>query len=236
MTPTTLHPYFAVPIAETILSQSDRLNPALRERLLAWEKNEPPRMSEPTPVVKHAVYESDFALFYRDDPVVAELAQVCLSTLAELIMRLNSYSAEDMQNLRIFHHSWYHVTRFGGYTGPHNHPMASWSGVYCVSPGEQTPGAEENGVLRFFDGRVGANMYVDAGNSHMTLPYTFGNLPLRLRAGQLVLFPSYLFHEVSPFWGRDERITVAFNCWVREAGQTEDAPGIRLRRSADTTR
>jgi hypothetical protein len=29
----------------------------------------------------------------------------------------------------------------------------------------------------------------------------------------LVMFPSYVFHEVAPFYGRDTRITVATNCW-----------------------
>jgi hypothetical protein len=28
-----------------------------------------------------------------------------------------------------------------------------------------------------------------------------------------VLFPSWLQHEVMPFYGSDERITIAFNCW-----------------------
>ena len=37
----------------------------------------------------------------------------------------------------------------------------------------------------------------------------------RLRAGQLVLFPSWFNHEVLPYRGQGERITVAFNCWFR---------------------
>jgi predicted 2-oxoglutarate/Fe(II)-dependent dioxygenase YbiX len=35
----------------------------------------------------------------------------------------------------------------------------------------------------------------------------------KLEAGQLVIFPSYVFHEVAPFYGSDTRITVATNCW-----------------------
>jgi len=38
-------------------------------------------------------------------------------------------------------------------------------------------------------------------------------LEVRLAAGDLVVFPSYLFHETAPFYGRDTRITVATNCW-----------------------
>lgn len=224
-----IRPYFAVPVAEAVHPHAGRINPPLRERLLEWERNEDRRSSVPTQVAKHAVYESDFSLFHRKDPLITELARFCLSSTGDLIMRLNRYSAAEMQNLRIYHHSWYHVTRHGGYTAAHNHPMASWSGVYCVTPGESAPGKTESGVLRLYDGRANPAMYMDPGNSHLTEPYGFGTLPLHLQAGQLVLFPSYLMHEVTPFWGSDERITVAFNCWVRYADQAVDEPGVRLR-------
>jgi len=230
----TIHPRFAVPIAEMTLPQAAQLNPALRERFLAWEQDEGERSSVPTPVDKHAVYESDFSLFYREDPIIAQLAQHCLNALGTLIMRLNHYSAEEMRNLRIYHHSWFHITRHGGYTGNHNHPMASWSGVYCVSPGEEVEGHANNGALRFEDSRINASMYLDPGNAHLQPPFATGHLAYQLQAGQLLLFPSWLLHEVTPFWGRDERITVAFNAWVREAGQAVDEPGLRLRREANS--
>lgn len=220
---------FAVPIADTMLPQASRLNPILEERLLDWERNEAQRTSAPTAVDKHAVYESDFSLFYRKDPVVAELANECLNTLAMLIMRLNGYSTQEMQQLRIYHHSWYHITRHGGYTGGHNHPMASWSGVYCVNPGKSVPDIGNNGTLRFQDPRPNPNMYLDPGNAHLQTPYAAGYSAYQLQAGQLLLFPSWLVHEVTPFWGKDARITVAFNAWIREAGQAVDEPGLRLR-------
>lgn len=224
-----VRPYFAVPVAELAFERAGQVNPTLRERLLDWERNEGKRSSVPTQVAKHAVYESDFSLFYRKDPLVAELAQFCLTSVGDLVMRLNRYSAADMRDLRIYHHSWYHVTRYGGYTAAHNHPMASWSGVYCVAPGESVPDKPESGILRLYDGRANPSMYLDPGNSHLDEPYGFGTLPLQLQAGQLILFPSYLLHEVTPFWGRDERITIAFNCWIRYADQAVDEPGVRLR-------
>ncbi|HEX5313812.1 MAG TPA: putative 2OG-Fe(II) oxygenase, partial [Gammaproteobacteria bacterium] len=214
-----IQPYFAVPVASVLLAHGNELNDALRARLLEWERDEGVRTSVPTEVPKHAVYESDFSLFYRKDALIAELARLCLGTLGDLIMRINGYSAAEMQNLRIYHHSWYHITRYGGYTSGHNHPMASWSGVYCVAPGEELSDRPDSGVLRLYDPRVNSLMYLDPGNAHFGPPYGAGSLPMRLRPGELVLFPSYLRHEVAPFWGRDDRITVAFNAWVREAGQ-----------------
>ena len=39
-----------------------------------------------------------------------------------------------------------------------------------------------------------------------------GNYAFDLQPGQLVLFPSWVQHQVMPFYGEGERITVAFNC------------------------
>lgn len=227
--PLNARPYFSVPIAQITVPNAQSLNQALHLKLLDWEKNEKTRSSAPTPVTRHAVYESDFSLFRRDDPDIRRLAHLCLSAVAELIKEINGYSVKEMQELRIYDHSWYHVTRYGGYFSSHNHPMASWSGVYCVSPGSDLPPEQRGGVLRFIEARTTAGMYLDPGNAHMAAPYTFGDLAFPLEAGMLTLFPSYLHHEVTPFWGDGERITVAFNCWVRYANQAIDEPGIRLR-------
>ena len=48
-----------------------------------------------------------------------------------------------------------------------------------------------------------------------SLRASFGLRPLELRLaeGQVIVFPSYLYHEVTPFYGKNLRITVATNCW-----------------------
>ena len=47
----------------------------------------------------------------------------------------------------------------------------------------------------------------------------FSTTPVYLthRAGQLVMFPSWLYHEVLPYHGQRERIVVAFNAWLQDA-------------------
>lgn len=227
--PLNLRPYFSSPIADLRIPNTERLNAALRTKFIAWEKNEGARSSAPTPVGRHALYESDFSLFRTEDPDVRQLATMCLSAVGQLVKEINDYSVEEMQELRIYDHSWFHITRHGGYFGAHNHPMASWSGVYCVDAGSTQPTEHRGGVLRFFEARTTAGMYLDPGNAHMASPYTFGDLAYALEPGTLVLFPSYLHHEVTPFWGEGERITVAFNCWLRYADQSVDEPEVRLR-------
>jgi uncharacterized protein (TIGR02466 family) len=221
---------FPSPILSTMLPNPADLNAQLKSLFLAWEQDKTrPRSSIPTPVIKVAVYESDFSLFNSQEAAIQRLAQFCLNALGYVISRINNYSNQEMENLRIFQHSWYHLTRNGGYTAQHNHPMASWSGVYCVDPGDDVADKPNNGTLRFLDTRIAAGMYLDPGNSSMTSPFGFGEKAFDLSAGQLVLFPSYLMHEVAPYYGTRERITVAFNAWIREADAANDEPYLKLR-------
>jgi uncharacterized protein (TIGR02466 family) len=221
---------FASPILSTSLPNPEALNAALRTLLLDWaQKKNRPRSSIPTPVIKVAVYESDFSLFQSDEPAIQQLAHFCLNAVGHVVSRINGYSIEDMRDLRIHHHSWYHLTWEGGYTAQHNHPMASWSGVYCVDPGEEVPDKTNSGSLRFLDTRTTAGMYLDPGNSHLASPFGFGDLAYNLLAGQLLLFPSYLMHEVAPYYGKRERITVAFNAWLRDAGAAMNEPALKVR-------
>ena len=96
--------------------------------------------------------------------------------------------------------------------GIHNHPMASWSGVYCVAPGEHDANQADSGKLSFVNPNIAGNMYVDAGSAMVQPPFGMSNMGYSLAPGQLVIFPSWISHYVMPFYGEGERITVAFNC------------------------
>jgi uncharacterized protein (TIGR02466 family) len=223
-----LEPVFAVPLYTTVLPNAQGLNSRLQEKLLLWESH-PLQESHrrPSPVSKPGVYESSFDFFQWEDPDVQALGRFCLNQVGYLVHRLNGYESRDLEELRFYHHSWFHLTRPGGYTSYHNHPMASWSGVYCVNPGIPDPGDPQSGLLRFFDPRNAASMFLDPGNSYLVPPYSFGSLPHRFNAGELVLFPSYLHHEVTCFRGDGIRITIAFNVWIRYADEPAFEPGLR---------
>ena len=211
-----IFPAFAVPMAQTFHPQAESLNAALKALLLEREALGD-QYANPNPSLKqHAgVFESDFVLFSWPEDCVQKLRLFCWTALGRAIQELNGYSVEDMARLEIFSHTWFHVTRYGGFTILHTHPMASWSGVYCVDTGETPEDRPESGVLRFHNPHHYSNYFLDAGNAKFKRPYHHGTWNIPLKPGQLVLFPSWLQHEVLPFYGRDERITVAFNCWFQ---------------------
>lgn len=211
-------PFFAVPFGTCRYERAAVLNGPLRERLLSWAR-EGASQANPRPLTQRndAVFESHFGLFRSSDPHVTELREFCLSQVVALVSRLNGYDEHEQRRLELSCDSWFHVTRRSGYFGLHNHPNASWSGVYCVDPGDPEPADRSSGLLSFVNPALPAAMHVDAGNGRISGPFSTHVRQFRLEAGQLVLFPSWVLHEVTVYLGERERITVAFNCAVRLA-------------------
>ncbi len=189
------------------------LNRALRDLMLEREGPdiEP---TTPVPTLKHRVFESHFQFFAWTDPCVQELRQFVISNLVQAVKALNGYDDAQMARLRVHNHTWFHITRTGGYASGHNHPMASWSSVYCVDGGDADKSDHpDSGILRFGDVKPAGSVFLDPGNMHLNRPFNHGSINYRLEPGQLVIFPSWLMHEVTPYQGERERITVASNFW-----------------------
>ena len=211
--PPDLMNMFAVPFAFSRYPDAPRLNSALRTYVLARQKA--PDAANPRPLTyrNEALFESHFNLFREPDAAVQELKRFCWDQLLAVIGRLNGYDVPTLERLQIYNDCWFHVTTRGGYFGLHNHPNASWSGVYCVDPGRHDLDKKMSGVLSFVNPMIMNAMHTDAGVARMQLPYAPHVANFSLEAGQLVIFPSWVLHDVKPFEGDGERITIAFNCW-----------------------
>jgi len=99
---------------------------------------------------------------------------------------------------------WVNIMGAGAAHGLHLHPLASISGTYYVHVPRGAPGIkfEDPRLERFMAApprRAGAKR---ASRSWVTLP---------ARAGSLVLFESWLRHEVAPQQRAAERVSVSFN-------------------------
>ena len=210
--PLVVSPGFAVPFVEARLAQCERLNRELEALFLERETDEY-RNPTPSHVPQAEVFESRFNLFRWTESCVQELRSFMLDRVARAVLETSTVPPAELAGRQMHNHTWFHVTRYAGSFVAHNHPLASWSAVYCVRAGEPGAGHPASGLLRFLDPRWGAGSYRDAGNRALRAPFAFGVREVRLEEGQLIAFPSYVLHEVSPFYGRDVRITVATNCW-----------------------
>jgi len=212
-----IQPMFALPFALIQHPDPARMNAALRELFLAREA-EGTRHANPHRYTDRndQIFESRFDLFAWPEPEITELRDFCLSQLSQVVAQLNGYDQITMKSLGVKTDAWFHVTRRNGYFGVHNHPLASWSCVYCVAPGHSDASEPDSGKLTFITPHHMSGMYRDAGTAFLKHPFGIQNFSLLLEAGQLVLFPSSVLHHVMPFFGEDERITVAFNCAFRQ--------------------
>ena len=207
-------PFFATPFGFSRMPDADGLNRELRSLFLAREA-EGGAQANPRPITQRnpTTFESHFNLFRDPAAPLQRLKEFCFSEMLRVICELNGYDQAMRSQLLIYNDAWFHVSRRGGFFGLHNHPNASWSGVYCVDPGRSDAERKESGALCFVNPVLQASMHLDAGNARFSGAFAGGVRSLRMEAGQLVLFPSWVLHDVKPFEGEGERITVAFNCW-----------------------
>jgi uncharacterized protein (TIGR02466 family) len=207
-------PFFATPFAFSRLPDAEPLNQQLRQNFLAREA-EGGAQANPRPITQRnaTTFESRFDLFREPAAPLRKLKDFCFSEMLRVVCELNGYDQATRSQLLIYNDAWFHISRRGGFFGLHNHPNASWSGVYCVDPGRSDADLKESGALCFVNPVLQASMHLDPGNARFSGAFAGGVRSLRLEAGQLVLFPSWVLHDVKPFEGEGERITVAFNCW-----------------------
>jgi len=108
---------------------------------------------------------------------------------------------------------WANVNRRGEGNEFHTHPGAFWSGCYYVDDGGIGEDPSLGGAFEVQDPRgVAPAMYAPMltfpgpGGASLGASYT-----LHPHSGMIVLFPSWLQHQVRPYRGQRMRISIAFN-------------------------
>lgn len=155
--------------------------------------------------------ESELDFLDRDDANLQTLNVYLSDLITTVAAEVNEgFWPEEALAQTTLIESWYHVTRDGGYHDAHSHPNCSWCGIYYVDIGEASF-EKRNGLNRFYDPRINADHYLDAGSQYLNGTGVWDIEPLD---GQIVIFPSYLKHSALPYFGRKDRIVIAFNARV----------------------
>ena len=114
-------------------------------------------------------------------------------------------SAHDHTLHEIALFGWANLFTRGVYFNPHVHADSAWSGVYYLDAADS--GDDAGGMLMLRDPRAGAGMTIadsngfDSASAYEVRPHT----------GELVIFPAWLLHWVTPYQSDRPRISVAFN-------------------------
>jgi len=108
---------------------------------------------------------------------------------------------------------WANVNRTGHGNEFHSHPGSFWSGVYYVEDGGICADPSLEGALEFMDPRgPGVIMYAPTLAFNMPGGLSVGaNEVVLPKPGLMVLFPAWVLHQVRPYKGNAERISIAFN-------------------------
>jgi hypothetical protein len=111
---------------------------------------------------------------------------------------------------------WANINRSGHGNEVHSHPGAYWSAVYYVDDGGIAADPALGGALEFIDPR-GALPAMNA--PHLACAMSGGlsagaTERVQPKAGRLVMFPSWLMHQVRPYHGKADRISIAINLTV----------------------
>jgi uncharacterized protein (TIGR02466 family) len=207
---------FETPLTARFVPGHEELNKRLAHTILSMEK-QPQRYQDKRRwnTKFGALFESTFDFFEQPHPEITELRDHCLAFVYDTVARFNEDFWEsagvDLVQLQTTMESWFHVTRSGGWQGLHKHANNSWSGVYFVRRGTQRDPEEKNGFFRIHDPRQNISMFHDMA----MVPFSTGIVDIEPQDGKLIVFPSWLQHEVLPYFGEEPRITVAFNVSIR---------------------
>ena len=103
---------------------------------------------------------------------------------------------------------WLNINRSGDYNRMHCHPDSDLSGVLWVKVPENSEGSIHFDSPKYFQDFKLLKIY----NEEMKERYNFYDCyRYPPTVGNMLLFPSYLMHEVLPNKSREDRISVSFN-------------------------
>ena len=136
----------------------------------------------------------------RRDPAFAELAKI----LARHAVVFARESAFDLGRKPRLDSLWVNLLKSNGHHSGHIHPHSSISGTFYV---EVPTGSA---AIRFEDPRLGLMM--SAPSRRKDAPDDLQPfVTVEPRAGLLLMWESWLRHEVLPGSGRSERLSISFN-------------------------
>jgi uncharacterized protein (TIGR02466 family) len=194
---------FGTPIIIDDLPDSASLNTALSTTILAREKSHPGTQHS-----NLGGWQSDWEMDRWGGVAAIKLLAIGRNTANKVTTDRQGKSVSISWRANM----WANINRSGHGNEFHSHPGSFWSAVYYVDDGGIETDPTLGGELEFMDPRgPGPAMYAPQlayGSAGLSVG---ANEVVRPKAGRLVMFPAWLLHQVRPYWGSRQRISIAFN-------------------------
>jgi uncharacterized protein (TIGR02466 family) len=200
---------FSAPLLQLQVADSEALNRRLREIILRRRELVPSeRMSN------SGGWQSPKDLQESDNPYVRELLKrIELAVYLITGQCLGEETARSLTRLEL--KAWANVNESGDYNTIHNHSGGVWSGVYYVDQGTYDPARPYSGFLSFKSPTMAAlatnNLHVPEPIRRL-FPHEYLIQP---QSGLMLVFPSWLEHQVYPYFGTEPRISISWDVIFR---------------------
>jgi uncharacterized protein (TIGR02466 family) len=123
-----------------------------------------------------------------------------LSAHVDLLVKQVCYEINDEFKFEVDGY-WININRKGNYNIPHVHPNSALSGVIYVACNNNT------GNIKFNSNSLMEHYPINVFNSKLFTD----NIEFQPKVGDVLIFPSWIYHSVLPNNSDHDRISIAFN-------------------------
>ena len=173
-------------------SDPEKLNKYLEPKIIQWSQQDKGELKT-NAGGWHSTTDMNHKREY--DPLTNEL----------FAMQSEIYKKEKLTMKPVLGNMWANINYPGCFNRPHLHPNALFSGVYWIKA------PEKSGNLMLYDPRPGVQMTMPSRKEGKLPPELWREVHYKPKAGTVVMFPAWLWHEVKPNKSNDTRISVSFN-------------------------
>jgi uncharacterized protein (TIGR02466 family) len=189
---------FARPLPSHRWSDGSELNAQLRESILEHARRHPGKAR-----TNVGGWHSEPGTLEFCGTAGKRLIRHMNEMIEEATLRLYAEFSRPPQPLSWVLSAWANINRRGDFNQVHTHPGATWSGVYYVDRGESNPDAEGTAIHLYDPRPARTNIFFPELSA--------SNVLFKPEPGLMILFPSYMPHDVLPHRGDHPRISIAFN-------------------------
>jgi hypothetical protein len=149
---------------------------------------------------------SDDLMEWPEVPV-RRLASAMAGAIYQFVGSVSEIAEPQLRACKLETRAWFTLIRPNGRVPAANYPLTTWCAIYCVAAPAAVDERADSGIVRLYESRLSTS-FQDASNAVMRIPYSQAHYSWRPAAGQLVIFPASLTHEVAPLRAARELVLV----------------------------
>jgi hypothetical protein len=208
----TVMPILATPLGLAAMADAEQLNPALRE--LFARRAAADRRPAPNPL---RFSSSDDLMEWPDAPA-RQVSDGIAGAVYTLVRNVSNLDEAQLRSCKFEMRAWFTIVLTNGSVPAANYPLSAWCVIYCVAAPPPVEDRPDSGVVRLYESRFGST-FQDATNSALRIPYSQSHYSWRPVAGNLVIFPASLTHEVALLRAAGELVLITARCRFTAPGQ-----------------